>query len=271
MAATGQSLKGGYHLKKLLNENGWKILDRSDNGSGTGNAWCESGNIDHEGHDRGWRMTRHVDNLLGETRDRIASLLAAGWKSVRVVTDHGWLLLPGCLPNLELSSDLTDNKWCRCAAIKPGATTKERPFPWFWSPNQFFVLADGVSCFRKGYEYAHGGLSLQECLMLELTTTEGASATSAASVELTDVVWRGLRCTVAVGGRFAGLFLDVRTQPGDPSTSAVASIKPLNDNGKATVIIEDEDLEGQDATIILLDQQGRLVAQVNTLIGGGKK
>ena len=28
VSATGQSLKGGYHLKKLLNDNHWKVLDR---------------------------------------------------------------------------------------------------------------------------------------------------------------------------------------------------------------------------------------------------
>ena len=53
VATTGQLLKGGYHLKKLLLDSGWKILERSDNGDGQGNAWCEFGDIDHEGHDRG--------------------------------------------------------------------------------------------------------------------------------------------------------------------------------------------------------------------------
>ena len=56
VATTGQSLKGGYHLKKLLVDSGWKILERSDNGDGQGNAWCEFGDIDHEGHDRGWKL-----------------------------------------------------------------------------------------------------------------------------------------------------------------------------------------------------------------------
>ncbi|HPW09335.1 MAG TPA: BREX-1 system phosphatase PglZ type B, partial [Burkholderiaceae bacterium] len=61
VAATGQSLKGGYHLKKLLNDNDWKVLDRTENGDGQGNAWCEFGDIDHEGHDRGWKLAKHID------------------------------------------------------------------------------------------------------------------------------------------------------------------------------------------------------------------
>lgn len=53
VAETGQSLKGGYHLKKLLTDSGWSILARSADGDGQGMAWYEFGNIDHEGHDRG--------------------------------------------------------------------------------------------------------------------------------------------------------------------------------------------------------------------------
>lgn len=104
-----QSLKGGYHLKKLLLDAGWKVLERSDNGDGVGNAWCEFGDIDHEGHDRGWKLAKHLDSLLKEIHERIQSLLAVGWKSVRVVTDHGWLLVPGGLPKIELPFTLTDN------------------------------------------------------------------------------------------------------------------------------------------------------------------
>jgi hypothetical protein len=187
VAGSEQSLKGGYRLKKLLKDEGWTVLDQHDNGNGNGNAWCESGDIDHEGHNRGWKLSRHIEVLIREIRDRIAALLDAGWDSVRVVTDHGWLLLPGGLPKVELASGLTDTKWGRCASLKVGASTNARLFPWFWNPNQHFVLADGISCFRKGEEYAHGGLSLQECLTLELTVTKGVAA-KPHSIEFTDIV-----------------------------------------------------------------------------------
>ncbi len=173
VAATGQSLKGGYHLKKLLIDNHWRVLDRTEHGDGQGHAWCEFGDIDSEGHTRGWKLAKHLDSLLADIADRITALLAAGWKSVRVVTDHGWLLMPGKLPRIQLSKDLTDNQWGRCAAIKPGAATGERSYPWFWNPNQQFVLADGVSCYGKSVDYNHGGLSLQECLTLDLVVTQG--------------------------------------------------------------------------------------------------
>jgi hypothetical protein len=270
VAGSEQSLKGGYRLKKLLKDEGWTVLDQHDNGNGNGNAWCESGDIDHEGHNRGWKLSRHIEVLIREIRDRIAALLDAGWDSVRVVTDHGWLLLPGGLPKVELASGLTDTKWGRCASLKVGASTNARLFPWFWNPNQHFVLADGISCFRKGEEYAHGGLSLQECLTLELTVTKGVAA-KPHSIEFTDIVWKGLRCTVSVDGDFSGLSLDVRTQPGEAISSIVVAPKPLKANGTASVVVENEELEDHSATIILVDEKGKLIAQVGTVVGGGNE
>lgn len=263
-----------YLLRKTIEANGWKVLDRADNGDGLGNAWCEFGDIDHEGHDRGWKLAKHIDGLLGEVRDRIAALLATGWKSVRVVTDHGWLLLPGGLPKVDLPACLTDSKWGRCASLKQGASTQERLYPWYWNPNQYFALADGISCFRKGEDYAHGGLSLQECLTLELIITQASGGNNPAdSVEFTDIVWKGLRCKVAVDGSFTGLSLDVRLLAGDPDSSVVLEkkVKKLNDNGMASVVVEEEDLEGQAGTIVLLDAKGCLIAQIASVIGGGNK
>jgi len=268
VATTGQSLKGGYHLKKLLLDSGWTLLDRQDNGDGLGKAWCEFGDIDHEGHDRGWKLAKHVDSLLKEISERIQALLAAGWKSVRVVTDHGWLLLPGGLPKVELPVSLTDNKWGRCACLKQGALTEQSLYAWFWNPHHHFVLADGVSCFKHGEEYTHGGLSLQECLTLELTVSQKASAVQAVLVEVTDISWKGLRCTIAADGYFVGLSLDIRQQPGDASSSVVVGLKPLKDNGIASVVVENEVLDGNKAFIVLVDTEGALVTQLATIIGG---
>jgi hypothetical protein len=102
-----------------------------------------------------------------------------------------------------------------------------------------------------------------------LTVTRRVSSQVAASVEFTDGVWKGLRCTVAVDGNFSGLSLDIRSQAGDPSSSVVVGIKPLKDNGTASVVVEDEDMEGHEATVVLIDENGSLVAQIATVIGGG--
>jgi len=272
VAETGQSLKGGYHLKKLLAKNDWTILDKSVSGDGNGYAWCEFGHIDREGHDRGLKLAGHLDRILMEIYDRIEDLIAAGWKSIRIVTDHGWLLMPGGLPKIDLPRELTENKWGRCAVIKTGASSDERLFPWYWNSNQNFALADGISCYREGEEYAHGGLSLQECLTLELTVSVGKSGGKLqAAGEITHIAWKGLRCKAALEGEFSGLSLDIRLQAGNSSSSVVMSVKAIKDNGTASVVVEDEQFEGTKAFVVLIDENGGLVSQTVTVIGGGDK
>jgi hypothetical protein len=182
-----------------------------------------------------------------------------------VVTDHGWLLLPGGLPKIDLPKALVESKWGRCASLKAGATSQERVYPWFWNLHHRFALADGVSCFKKGEEYAHGGLSLQECLTLELTVTEDPSRKTE-PIKFTDIGWKGLRCTIAADGPFSGLTFDIRSQAGNPSTSIVVSTKPLKSNGTASVIVEDQDFEGKKAFLVLVDKDGALVAQTDIVI-----
>jgi hypothetical protein len=128
-----------------------------------------------------------------------------------------------------------------------------------------------VSCFKHGQDYTHGGLSLQECLTLHLTISPGEMDQASANIEFTDVVWKGLRCTIALEGDFSGLSLDIRSQPGNPDTSLVVGLKKLKSNGTASVVVEDESLEGSAATIVLIDRHGSLAAQKTTKIGGGDK
>jgi hypothetical protein len=155
-----------------MTEADWFVIDKSANrdghNSGIGKAWCEVGDIDKEGHERGWKLAQHIDPLLSEVKDRVVSLLNSGWTRVFIVTDHGWLLLPDGLPKIELHKALTENKWGRCAILKNGVTTEEKRYSWYWNPNYYFALADGISCFINGKEYTHGGLSLQECLVLRI-------------------------------------------------------------------------------------------------------
>ncbi len=261
-----------YQFKKVLSDNGWVTLGPKESVTEsvspkvTQKLWVEFGDIDHEGHDRGSKLARHISVLLQEIRERAIALQSVGWNRVRVVTDHGWLLLPGGLPKIDLPVALVDSKWGRCASIKAGASTDERMYPWSWNPHHHFALADGISCFKKGEEYAHGGLSLQECLVLELIVQKGADA---AAINVTDIAWKGLRCTVAVDGQYAGLSCDIRSYPSDPTSSVVVSSKPLKDNGTASLVVENEDLEGREVVLILLDASGRLVAEARTVIGGG--
>lgn len=267
IAESGKPLKGGEPLRKLIAETGWQILKGSETGSGTGNAWCESSDIDHEGHQRGWKLAAQLDGMLKEIANRVRELLSAGWSQVRIVTDHGWLLLPGGLPKVHLAAALTENKWGRCAVLKAGAHCDARLFPWYWNPARQFALADGIGCYRAGEEYSHGGLSLQECLLIELTVALESPKPSQL-VSIADITWKRMRCYVEVDGLCEGVSLDVRMRPGDPNSSVALTVKALKDNGTGSVVVRDDELEGQIATLVLLNSDGGLIAQKETVIGG---
>lgn len=263
----GGAALSSHQLKKLLTDAGWEYLGTREVGTGRGHAWCEVGDIDSEGHNRGWKLALHLDAMLQEIGERIEALIAAGWSQVRVVTDHGWLLMPGGLPKSELPKALVDSKWGRCAAIKAGARSEEQVFPWYWNPDQTFALADGVSCYRAGEEYAHGGLSLQECLTLQLAVTAQGGGVRRQRVQISDVSWKGLRLVVALEAEWASLTADIRNNPGDPASSVVVGVKPFKSNGTASLVVENEDLEGQSAFLVILDEKNNLVAQQAVTIG----
>lgn len=266
LSETGHALSGRQALARVLEDAGWSVLEGTECGDGQGRAWCEAGNIDHDGHDRGARLARQIAGLVNEVKERIEDLLDAGWKRIQVVTDHGWLLLPDGLPRSDLPAVLTENRWGRCAVLKDGAVCQERTFPWFWNPEQSVVLADGISCFKKGLEYAHGGLSFQECLTLQLAVSRTGGQESE-PVQITDISWHGLRCRVAADGPCAGLMLDLRSSPADPASSLAMGAKPVREDGKASVVVEDDQREGQEAWLVLVTASGQPVAQEKVCIG----
>lgn len=265
---TGQSLKGGYHLEKLLKDDGWQVLKRGESGDTAGSAWTEVGDIDKKGHEQGWKLAKEIDRLVEEIRGQVAALLAEGWTTVRIVTDHGFLLLPGGLPGSHLPSSLAENAWGRCAALKPGANSSEAHYSWFWNASHCFALADGVSCYGRKREYAHGGISVQECLTLDITVRLSAGRARSSAIEVTDKTWRGMRLTVALEGNSAGMSLDLRRHPGDPSSTVAMNVKAFQENGKASVVVEDDSLVSEKVYGVVLDENGQLAAQFETTIGG---
>lgn len=254
-------------LHKIVNDTGWTIFSFDSNPSPTEKGWMEGPSIDEEGHHGGRQMAYQLDKILKEIADKVQSLLANGWQQIRIVSDHGWLLMPGGLPKVELPAALSDTKWSRCALLKAGAVSDESLYPWYWNPHVQIAMANGIHCYRSGMEYSHGGLSLQECLLLELTVGQATTGKKTSQVVITNVVWTRMRCKMVAEGGFAGLSADLRLQPGNPQSS-IAKSKPFNDSGQASLIVEDDGLEGKAVTIVLLDSNGQVVIQQLTTVGG---
>lgn len=265
VAADGKPLSG-HNFRKLLTDNGVQPLDKHETGDPSGRAWTESGDLDHYGHEHGVRLARDVDAQLATVVERVQELRDAGWRRVRIVTDHGWLLVPGGLPKTELPKHQAETRWGRCAVLKDTAHGTPLTFGWDWCKDVQVAYAPGVSSFIAGADYAHGGLSLQECLVPVLDLVVAAPA-AAAQVTIKAVTWKGLRCVVEVDGTSAGLTVDVRTKPALATSSLVASVKPL-EAGKASVAVADDDNLGAAAVVVILGADGQVLQKQATTVGG---
>lgn len=251
-------------LRTELADAGFQILAGDTTGDPTGRAWAELGAIDSYGHQHGWKLAHHIAGELRAIERRIVALLEAGWQQVIVITDHGWLLLPGGLPKVELPESLTTVRKERCARLKPLATTDQRTVPWFWDAQVQIAVPPGIACYEAGHEYAHGGLSAQECIVPRIVATRGGGS----AARITRVDWRGLRCTVAIEGGVSDLQVDLRMRAGDAATSLLAAPRTLGSSGSAALLVEDEDRMGASALVVVLALDGALVSQRATTVGG---
>lgn len=265
VAADGKPLSG-HNFRKLLADNGVQPLDKHETGDPSGRAWTESGDLDHYGHEHGVRLARDVDAQLAAVVERVQELRDAGWRRVRIVTDHGWLLVPGGLPKTELPKHQAETRWGRCAVLKDTAYGTPLTFGWDWCKDVQVAFAPGVSSFIAGADYAHGGLSLQECLVPVLDLVVEAPA-AAAQVTIKSVTWKGLRCVVEVDSTSVGLTVDVRTKPALATSSLVASVKPL-EGGKASVAVAEDDNLGAAAVVVILAADGQVLQKQATTVGG---
>lgn len=185
---------------------------------------------------------------------------------MRVVTDHGWLLAPGGLPTVPLKKYMTECKWARCAVIKPGAQADLPMVGWFWDGTQAVTSAPGAHCFKTGTEYTHGGLSLQECVTPDLVFSSPLEG-MAVAVSIESVQWVGPRCRVTIKPAARGLSAELRAKASDPKTGICAA-KPFDGEGRAGLIVENEDLGGTATTLVVFDAGGRVLGKQSTVVGG---
>ena len=253
-------------FKQLVAELGIAFLDSTELGSASGCAWTEYGSVDTYGHEQGAKLAWRVDEELAGLEQRIAELLKAGWARVKVITDHGWLMIPGGLPKIELPKHLTASRWSRCAIPGPGAQHGLPMTSWFWDSSEAVVLAPGISCFAAGMEYAHGGLTVQEALIPSMTVCS-KHVGPVKSVVLKDLKWSGLRLNVVLEGAH-GLIVDIRSKVADAaSTFAASPTKAAGDGQKTSILVADDGALGSAALLVVVDETGQAIFKHPIVIG----
>ncbi|MCF8169448.1 MAG: BREX-1 system phosphatase PglZ type B [Rhodoferax sp.] len=265
VAADGKPLSA-HNFRKLLADHGFQVLDKHENGDTSGKAWVECGDLDHYGHAHGLRLARDMETQLAQIVERLTELSDAGWARFRIVTDHGWLLVPGGLPKSELSKFEAETRWGRCAVLKDSSQGTPLTFAWDWCKDVQIAFAPGISNFMAGEVYTHGGLTLQECLVPVLEVAAVGGSASTVKVDIAKVSWTGLRCKVEVTPVATGLSVDIRTKAALADSSLVAHVKPL-ENGKASLAVDDDSSEGTAAFVVVLDAAGTVVQKKSTTVG----
>jgi hypothetical protein len=253
-------------LRAELERRGYQVLGGALGDSPTQDAargWLEEGEIDSLGHKLGAKLAKQIGPELERLADRVAALLEGGWKSVRIVTDHGWLLLPQGLPRVELPKHLTESKWARCAAIAGHSHVSVPTYPWHWNMAQRFASAPGIACFRADTTYAHGGVSIQECLIPDLLVERGSA--TAARVTITAIRWQGMRCFFRADGAHASIRAELRLER--PNGAPVGKSKPVEARGETNLLVEDDAYEETELVLVLLAPDGAILAQRKTKVG----
>ncbi|MDD3179562.1 MAG: BREX-1 system phosphatase PglZ type B [Opitutaceae bacterium] len=226
-------------------------------------GWSESGQFDHLGHSLQGELPRHLDLQVEALVERIESLLNGGWTAVRVITDHGWLLLPGGLPKVDLPHYLAASKWARCATLKGESASTVPEYGWFWNPHVRIAVPHGIGAFLAGNEYSHGGISPQESITPDLLVERTIAKITA---KIGAISWRGLRCRVQIQGASAGLKVDLR-QNWKQAQSLAAAAKEVDAEGIGSLAVRDDSLEGSAASVVLLDAAGQVIDHQPTTIG----
>jgi hypothetical protein len=254
-------------LRSLMAESGVEVVAATETGDPLKAGWTEAGDIDHRGHDMGIRLVDYLDEDVERVAGRIRELLDAGWQRVDVVTDHGWVLLPNGMEKVELPVATTEVKKGRCARLKDGADVSVPTVPWFWNGDVRIALAPGITCFEANKTYEHGGVSPQECVVPRLAVTAGTVVKATGGPEITSVKWLGLLCRLEFAGVGRGVIADVRALPADATTSIAEEAKETSSTGRLSLLVPDEEHEGERAYVVLVTAEGTVVAQREVTVG----
>jgi hypothetical protein len=265
VADTGQAVTAEV-LRRTIASEGVTVISNGVVPDPSMSGWAEFGNVDAIGHSQTERFVHDVAGHVGDIADRVVALLESGWQVVRVVTDHGWLYLPGGLEKVNLPQHLTVKRKGRAARLRDDAGPVEHPVvPWRWDPSVRIAVAPGLSCYTEGRVYEHGGISPQECVTPVLTTTRPAVPSH---ITIADVSWAGMRVRVIVEDAPSGAMLDVRTRAASTATSKLDRPSPVRGDGSAAALVSDPDSAGEAVFVVIVDQGGSIIAQRQTTIGG---
>lgn len=254
-------------LRKAMLARGIQVLERNEvlapeTPSAIGYAEC--GNIDNDGHNMGLRLAAQLATEVVRIAEYATALSTAGWTSVRIVTDHGWLLMPGSFEVVRLPPSAVIAKGSRAAILHEHASADLAFLPWHWDKSVRIAMPPGAEAFRAGEVYSHGGLSPQESVIPDITVGGVATGGSSAS-RISAISWRRLRLTVDFTGELTDVTVEVRRKERDAASRL--DVSSAIDGGRARLTISDEVEEGDPVLVVLVDRHGGVIDARATRVG----
>jgi len=136
--------------------------------------------------------------------------------------------------------------------------------PWRWNKSIFIAYAPGISFFKRNEEYAHGGISLHECLIPTIHIENPYSAVINAKIK--DIKWVNLKCVINTEDVPDGYLVDIRTKYNDANSSIVLTSNKSIKGNKISLMVDDG-AESQAAVIVLMDEKEMLLDKTTTMVG----
>jgi hypothetical protein len=213
----------------------------------------------------GLRLAGQLATEVVRIAEYATALKAAGWSRVRIVTDHGWLLMPGSFEVVRLPPSAVIAKGSRAAILQEHAAAELAFVPWHWDKSVRIAVPPGAEAFRAGEVYSHGGLSPQECVIPDITVGGDAATRSSAAARIGTISWRRLRLTVELTGELTDVTVEVRRKERD-SASRV-DVASAIEGSRARLTISDEVDEGDPVLVVLIDRHGSVIDARATRVG----
>jgi hypothetical protein len=182
---------------------------------------------------------------------------------VRIVTDHGWLLMPGGFEPIKLPASTVIAKGCRAAILQEEAAAELEFLPWHWDKTVRIAMPLGAEAFRAGEVYTHGGLSPQECVIPDVSV--GGETATAGTLRISSISWRRLRLTVELTGELTDVTVEVRRKERDPASRVDVASTIVGTRVRLTV--SDEADEGDPVLVVLIDRRGSVIDARATRVG----
>ena len=85
--------------------------------------------------------------------------------------------------------------------------------------------------------------------------------------EITKIKWLGLQCRVEFSGVSDKVLVDIRGLPAEPKSSIAEQAKETSSAGRLSLVVPDEEHEGERAHLVLVADDGRILAQREVVVG----